>query len=117
MSASRQRAVLAAAVTSSVSTPLLAGDMPVMPGSYWSTVLLLLTGGLPFSLILYPALLLVPAFLIRTGFAGSRRQSLDQDAADRCRTRRWRVWTLASLVPWGLLGLWILYDLATNKSF
>lgn len=90
-------------------------DMPPMPSSYLQAVILLLIYGLPYSLILYPALILVPVYLSRKLIISFFSQ--DPNAGGWRHARKLRIATLVSLVPWGLLGLWIVYDMATNKSF
>jgi hypothetical protein len=84
------------------------------PDELWKGVLLMLLGGLPLSLVLYPALLMVPAFLVRALVVRFRRHRLADPAASRAQDRRWITWTLISLLPWGLLGLWVLFALLTQ---
>lgn len=91
----------------------LAGDMPAMPDSYLTGIPWLLFLYLPYTLILFPALVLVPAYLIRSAVSRGKEPSDGQLA----RARSWRNWTLASLAPWILVAIWVIYDLATNKSF
>jgi hypothetical protein len=91
--------------------------MPAMPDSLWQAVVLLLVWGLPYSLVLYPALLLVPAFLIRAVVVRSRKSVPEEYPMQYERGLRWRRWTVASLVPWVPVMMWVLYDLATNKSY
>ena len=98
------------AVGLAVAAPAWA--MPAMPDSYAQVVWLMLRYGLPYSAVLYPALVLAPAYAIYASANRSRRH-VDEVAV---RTRRLRLWTVISLVPWALLGLWMLYDMATNKS-
>lgn len=99
-----------------VSVPAMSSDMPAMPGSYWEAVLMLLYVGMPFSLVLLPALVLLPGFLIRSIVLSARPHAIANYPAQYAKSRKWRIWTIVSLLPWGLVGLWILYDLATNRS-
>jgi len=117
MNASHRLTPIAVVTLLTTSMPTMASDMPAMPHSYWGAVLMLLLFGFPFSLVLYPALLLVPLFLIRNIVSRERKKGIADYPAQHARSRTWRNWTLISLVPWGLVGLWLLYDLATNKSF
>ena len=89
--------------------------MAPMPETYLQVVWVILCFGLPYSLVLYPALALVPIFLIRTVAVRSRPSRLE--APERARSRKWLICTLVSLIPWFALGAWILFDAITNKSF
>lgn len=104
-----------ASTLSSACATSRANDMPAMPDSYLQTIGLILRFGLPYSLVLYPALVVVPMYLIRKVAVRSQRGT--HEPSDRIRARRWRNWTLMSLIPWLALAVWILFDVATNKSF
>lgn len=110
-----RRVVLAstAAPLASISATAFAGDMPAMPDSYLTVIPWLVFLYLPYTLILFPALVLVPAYLIRSAVSRGKEPS----DARRSRLRSWRNWTLASLAPWLLVAVWVIYDVATNKSF
>lgn len=96
------------------SSSVLASDMPAMPGSYWEGVLLLLLV-FPINLFLLPALVLLPAVLVRTTASRSRQRGYVEAAVYQERSRKLRIWVWASLVPWFLVGVWILLDAATNS--
>ena len=115
MNQPRKGRFLLATVSLGACATLHAGDMPAMPDSYLQTIGLILTFGLPYSLALYPALVLVPMYVVRSVAVRSQRRA--QEPTDRIRARRWRNWTLISLIPWLALAAWILFDLATNQSF
>lgn len=92
---------------SHLAAPSFASDAPLDSGPWWKDFLRLLLFGFPLSLLLLPALAVVPAFLIRAVASRSRERSFIEDAAYVDRSRRWRIWTLACLAPWLLLGIWI----------
>lgn len=100
-----------------VSSSALGGDMPAFgAGAFWSELLAALLFGLPYTAVLYPAIVLVPAFLFRAVFIRSRKQDYVDDAKHQYRSRRWRIWTLVSLVPWVLFGLLVLADSMSRHS-
>ena len=86
---------------------------PVAGGSYCREIIAMLIYRSPFVPLLLPALLVVPVFLFRGAAARLRSGVVETDDTERkSRDRLWRNWTVATLVPWGLLALWVLYDVA-----